>query len=115
MNQPGNREITTAELSDLIRAELSCTLPLDGGNTVTLHCQVDAIGPSERHPDLVKVELSFPPEKCPEPVDAATPHGAPRCPTCGPTTAEEHPRNARVLRCVNCKERLSLVSSSRWD
>ncbi|OVZ99577.1 hypothetical protein B9W64_37935 [Streptomyces sp. CS159] len=67
MNQPGNREITTGELPDLTRAELPSALPLEGWNTVTLHCQVDAIGPSELHPDLVKLELSFPPEKAPEP------------------------------------------------
>ncbi|CAL9326630.1 hypothetical protein SUDANB91_07186 (plasmid) [Streptomyces sp. SudanB91_2054] len=66
VNQPGSREITTGELPDLTRAELPDTLPLDGWNTVTLHCQVDAIGPSELHPDLVKLELSFPPETAPE-------------------------------------------------
>ncbi|WP_108934658.1 hypothetical protein [Streptomyces ardesiacus] len=67
MNQPGNREITTRELPNLTRAELPNTLSLDGWTTVTLHCQVDAIGPSDRHPDLVKLELSFPPENGGEP------------------------------------------------
>ncbi|MFF0698343.1 hypothetical protein ACFYU4_37635 [Streptomyces tendae] len=61
MNQPGNREFTTGELPDLTRSELPSGLPLEGWSTVTVHCQVDAIGPSDQHPDLVKLELSFPP------------------------------------------------------
>lgn len=34
---------------------------------MTTHCQVDGIGPSDRHPDLVKLELSFPPTQEPTP------------------------------------------------
>jgi hypothetical protein len=68
VNQPGNREITTA---DLRGGELPAELPLEGWQSLTLHCQVDAIGPSDRHPDLVKLELSIPPEKPPEPVCSA--------------------------------------------
>lgn len=29
------------------------------------------------------------------------------CPTCGPTTAEQHPRRSDVTRCGNCKEWLA--------
>ncbi|MFG2795784.1 hypothetical protein [Streptomyces pseudovenezuelae] len=58
MSRPGNHEITAA---DLARGELSYALPLEGWSGMTLHCQVDAIGPSELHPDLVKLEVSFPP------------------------------------------------------
>ncbi|MEU2969054.1 hypothetical protein ABZ687_29255 [Streptomyces ardesiacus] len=67
MTRPGNHEITAKELSGLLGGELPPTLPLEGWQTVMVHCQVDAIGPSERHPDLVKVELSFPPEKASKP------------------------------------------------
>ena len=27
-----------------------------------------------------------------------------KCPTCGPTTTEQHPRWENVTRCANCKE-----------
>jgi hypothetical protein len=67
MTAPGNREITAEELPELLKGELPSTLPLEGWRTVTLHCQVDGLGPSERHPDLVKLEVSFPPEKPPAP------------------------------------------------
>lgn len=63
----GNQELAPEELSKLLGGELPPTLPLEGWRTVTVHCQVDAIGPSDRHADLVKVELSFPPEVLPEP------------------------------------------------
>lgn len=61
MTRPGNQELAPEELSKLLGGELPSTLPLEGWRTVTLHCQLDAIGPSDRHPDLVKVVLSFPP------------------------------------------------------
>ncbi|MFE1206280.1 hypothetical protein ACFW5V_31855 [Streptomyces sp. NPDC058762] len=64
---PGNQELSAEELSELLGGELPATLPLEGWRTVSVHCQVDSIGPSERHPDLVKVELSFPPEKASKP------------------------------------------------
>ncbi|MFF4902223.1 hypothetical protein [Streptomyces sp. NPDC001068] len=67
MTAPGNREITAEELPELLKGELPSTLPLEGWRTVTLHCQVDALGPSDRHPDLVKLEVSFPPPKPPAP------------------------------------------------
>jgi hypothetical protein len=67
VNGPGNHEIAPAELVELLGGELPSTLPLEGWQTMTLHCQVDAIGPSDRHPNLVKLDLSFPP-------DSATPH-----------------------------------------
>lgn len=28
------------------------------------------------------------------------------CPTCGPTTTEQHPRLLNIVRCTNCKEHL---------
>ncbi|MFF4057699.1 hypothetical protein ACFYZ0_18320 [Streptomyces sp. NPDC001708] len=93
VSQPGNHEITAA---DLAKGELSYALPLEGWSGMTLHCQVDAIGPSELHPDLVKLEVSFPPV-----ARAGT-----NCPTCGPTSPEQHPRRPGVLRCSNCKEHL---------
>lgn len=210
MTSPGNHEIAPAELANLLRGDLPSTLPLEGWRTTTLHCQVDALGPSDRHPDLVKLEVSFPPvkpSKCarchgnkvvpdftrwnrhhgePEPIpcpecsacnatmlhalhgrvqcglaarhcdvdrmpvfadgvddpggwhqsakrgdeprfvwsdraDGATPHDTPitpavprplqrvgiTCLTCGPTTLEEYPSQAGVLRCGNCKEHLA--------
>ncbi|MER6616313.1 hypothetical protein [Streptomyces xantholiticus] len=212
MTRPGHQELAREDLAELLGGELPSTLPLEGWRKVTLHCQVDAIGPSERHPDLVKLELSFPPAKAPEPpckrcrgskvvpdfkqwdkyhgepkpvpcpecsacsatslhavagrvrcglpaghydeenrpgagepfsqdpggwhqslpdregiqlcwsdqADGATPHGAGpeptvgrplqrvgiNCPTCGPTTVEEHPRRPGMLRCVDCREHL---------
>ncbi|MER6109348.1 hypothetical protein [Streptomyces hirsutus] len=57
----GNHEIAPEELVKLLGGEVSSVLPLEGWQTMTLHCQVDAIGPSEKHPDLVKLEVSFPP------------------------------------------------------
>ncbi|CAM5236998.1 DksA C4-type domain-containing protein OS=Streptomyces griseomycini OX=66895 GN=FHS37_006650 PE=4 SV=1 [Streptomyces griseomycini] len=85
---------------------------------MTLHCQVDAIGPSDRHPDLVKLEVSFPPVQAP-PVQAPPVMRAPLigqpiqeirlvCGTCGLVPVEEHPRILDVLRCVNCKEHLGV-------
>ncbi|MGX1268041.1 hypothetical protein [Streptomyces phaeoluteigriseus] len=212
MTHPGKQELAPAELAELLGGELPSRLPIDGWRTVTVHCQVDAIGPSDRHPDLVKLELSFPPaaapescprcrgrkvvpparyigqetpEPCPEcsactatalhallgrvrcalsaghydeakrptpgegepfssdpggwhqsapnreglricwadTADGAVPHGAAvgpaaepsgwvvplSCPTCGPTSAEPHPRFTGVVRCVNCKEHLRPV------
>ncbi|MFD9190371.1 hypothetical protein ACFWCA_19335 [Streptomyces phaeochromogenes] len=60
MTRPGNHELAPEELAGLLGGELPPTLPLEGWRTMTLHCQVDAIGPSDQHPDLVKVEVSFP-------------------------------------------------------
>ncbi|MEU6756027.1 hypothetical protein [Streptomyces sp. NPDC046685] len=65
-------EIATEELRELLEGELPDALPLDGWRGMTLHCQVDAIGPSSRHPDLVQLQVSFPPPKPP----------APRCRRC---------------------------------
>ncbi|MEU1592815.1 hypothetical protein ABZ468_08115 [Streptomyces sp. NPDC005708] len=67
MTRPGNREIAPQELSALLGGELPNTLPLEGWTTLTLHCQVDAIGPSDQHPDLVKLEVSLPPATRPAP------------------------------------------------
>lgn len=61
MTRPGSQEFAPAELTELIGGELPPTLPLEGWRTVTLHCQVDAIGSSVWHPDLVRLEVSFPP------------------------------------------------------
>ena len=72
MTRPGNHELAPEELSKLLGGELPSTLPLEGWQTITPHCQVDAIGPSDRHPDLVRLEVSFPPAKAP----------APPCKTC---------------------------------
>ncbi|MFJ4880162.1 hypothetical protein ACIP93_33810 [Streptomyces sp. NPDC088745] len=59
----GNHELGSEELSKLLGGELPSILPLEGWKTMTLHCQVDAISTSDRHPDLVKLEVSFPPAK----------------------------------------------------
>jgi hypothetical protein len=61
VNRPGNREITAWQLPELMGGELPASLPIEGWRTMTLHCQVDAIGPSDQHLDLVKLEVSFPP------------------------------------------------------
>ncbi|MFF8696207.1 hypothetical protein ACF08W_28750 [Streptomyces sp. NPDC015144] len=110
MTGPGNHELAE-ELSELLGGELPSTLPLEGWRTATLHCQVDAIGPSERHVDLVELEVSFPPPKRPRPAAPAVPRPLQRvrltCPTCGPTVLEDHPRRPGTLRCVNCKEHLA--------
>ena len=57
MNRPGNEEFPPSVMAAKLRGG---ELPLEGWRTVTLHCQVDAIGPSDQHPDLVKLEVSFP-------------------------------------------------------
>ncbi|MFG2141879.1 hypothetical protein [Streptomyces sp. NPDC048650] len=36
-------------------------LPLEGWLNVELHCHLDEVGPSDRHPDLAQVLLSVPP------------------------------------------------------
>jgi hypothetical protein len=102
VNQPGNREITTA---DLALGELSYALPLEGWSGMTLHCQVDSIGPSDLHPDLVRLDVSFPPSARTRTAPQRVRVGI-NCPTCGPTTAEQHPRRPGLLRCSNCKEHL---------
>lgn len=108
----GNQELAPEELSALLGGELPSALPLEGWQQVTLHCQVDAIGPSEKHPDLVKLEVSFPPGQAP-PAAQASLAGRPRqelrlfCGGCGLTPVEEHPQRPRVLRCVTCKQHLA--------
>ncbi|MFE6185509.1 hypothetical protein ACFQ6U_13890 [Streptomyces sp. NPDC056465] len=59
--RPGKDEVTLEELAARLGGELPSTLPLEGWRTMTLHCQVDAIGPSDRHQDLVAVGVAFPP------------------------------------------------------
>ncbi|MEU9355044.1 hypothetical protein AB0D65_29620 [Streptomyces griseoloalbus] len=101
MTRPGNQELAREELSALLGGELPSTLPLEGWRAVTVHCQVDAIGPSERHPDLVKLELSFPP-------GAAA--GAERpCPACegkgvvpDPTSLSRAPKAVLCPVCSAC-------------
>lgn len=44
-------------------------LPLDGWTETTLDCQVDAMGPSPVHPDLVRVRIALPPGAGPD-IDA---------------------------------------------
>ncbi|MFB6629984.1 hypothetical protein ACFCWY_08820 [Streptomyces sp. NPDC056362] len=65
MNRAGNHELTTEEVAELLGGEVPSTLPLEGWRTITVHCQVDAIGPSDKHPDLTKIVLSFPPPQPP--------------------------------------------------
>lgn len=69
------REITAEELRTLLDGQLPAVLPLEGWRSMTLDCQVDSIGPSGRHPDLVELTVSFPPP-APQP-------SAPRCRRCG--------------------------------
>ncbi|OEJ21074.1 hypothetical protein [Streptomyces subrutilus] len=54
---PRNGEITT----EVLRSFVSGELPLDGWTELVLHCQVDEIGSSEVHPDLVRLKVSLPP------------------------------------------------------
>ncbi|MGW2550099.1 hypothetical protein [Streptomyces sp. NPDC001635] len=117
MTRPGNQELAPEELTALIGGELPSALPLEGWRTVTVHCQVDAIGPSDRHEDLVRLELSFPPAKAPEPPckrcrgskvvadfrqwDAY--HGEPKpvpCPECSACTATALHALVGVVRCA---------------
>ncbi|MGC5042452.1 hypothetical protein ACLQ16_03945 [Streptomyces albidoflavus] len=44
-------------------------LPLEGWLNVELHCHLDGVGPSERHPDLAQVLVSVPPPQEPGHVD----------------------------------------------
>ncbi|MFD3314729.1 hypothetical protein [Streptomyces sp. NPDC058656] len=67
MTRPGNEELAPPAVLAKLRGGELPVLPLGGWDTLTLHCQVDAIGPSDRHPDLVKIEVSFPPSKVPAP------------------------------------------------
>lgn len=113
----GNKELAPEELAKLLGGELPSTLPLEGWRTVTLHCQVDAIGPSDRHPDLVKLEVSFPPAQAPTPPcktcrgNRVVPdftrwnrhHGEPEpalCPECTACTATALHAVAGVVRCA---------------
>ncbi|MEU6462234.1 hypothetical protein [Streptomyces sp. NPDC046976] len=67
MTRSGNRDLTPEELSALLRGELAPTLPIESWRMMTLHCQIDAISPSDRHPDLVKLQVSLPPVEPPAP------------------------------------------------
>jgi hypothetical protein len=116
LNKPGNQELAPEELAMLLGGEVPSTLPLEGWSTVTVHCQVDGIGPSDRHPDLVKLELSFPPAKTPSSCrrcrgrkvvpdfkqwDAH--HGEPKpvpCPECTTCTATALHALAGTVRCA---------------
>ncbi|MER5301351.1 hypothetical protein ABT039_18015 [Streptomyces lasiicapitis] len=40
-------------------------LPLEGWLSIELHCHLDAVGPSDRHPDLAQVLVSVPPLETP--------------------------------------------------
>lgn len=44
-------------------------LPLEGWLNVELHCLLDGVGPSDRHPDLAQVLMSVPPPDAPGRVD----------------------------------------------
>ena len=44
-------------------------LPLEGWLNVELHCHLDGVGPSDRHPNLAQVLLSVPPPEAPGSVD----------------------------------------------
>ncbi|GHF33201.1 hypothetical protein GCM10010218_12870 [Streptomyces mashuensis] len=44
-------------------------LPLEGWTNVELHCHLDEVRPSDRHPDLAQVLLSVPPPEEPGCVD----------------------------------------------
>lgn len=57
MTGPYRGEISSAAL----RAFTGGELPPEGWITVELHGQVDAIGPSELHPDLSEVRVAVPP------------------------------------------------------
>ncbi|MGW8387146.1 hypothetical protein ACWGMW_16275 [Streptomyces albidoflavus] len=62
VNKLGNETLEPMEVTARLRGgELPATLPLEGWTKVTLHGQVDAVGPSDLHPDLSKVEVSLPP------------------------------------------------------
>lgn len=54
---PRSGEIPTESL----HSHLSGELPLEGWTELVLHCQVDEIGSSEVHPDLVRLKVSLPP------------------------------------------------------
>ncbi|MFJ9416685.1 hypothetical protein ACIRPT_21185 [Streptomyces sp. NPDC101227] len=40
-------------------------LPLEGWLNIELHCHLDGVGPSDRHPDLAQVLVSVPPPEEP--------------------------------------------------
>lgn len=110
MTRPGNKELTPEELTGLLGGELPSALPLEGWRTMTLHCQLDAIGPSDRHPDLVKLEVSFPPplpcRRCrgrgaiPDFNQWDTYHGGPRPLPCPECTGEVTTCSATMLHAV---------------
>ncbi|MGP4046859.1 hypothetical protein [Streptomyces sp. 2A115] len=116
MTRPGNQELAPEELSKLLGGELPSTLPLEGWHTLTLHCQVDAIGPSDRHQDLVKLEVSFPPAAPDSPCKRCRGrkivpdfnqwnpyYGEPKpvpCPECTTCTATALHSLAGVVRCA---------------
>lgn len=59
--KPGNREVFPEELRALVTGELPAVLPLEGWEMVTVHGQLDGVGPSGRHPDLSEITLAIPP------------------------------------------------------
>ncbi|MFJ2225587.1 hypothetical protein ACIOFY_36795 [Streptomyces anulatus] len=94
---PGNREFTAEELPALVSGELPAVLPLDGWTTITLHGQLDAVGPSSRHHDLSEIVVSIPP--------AADVSERPcrRCQGLGRVPATwETPRTAPLMPCPAC-------------
>ncbi|MFF8657536.1 hypothetical protein [Streptomyces huasconensis] len=44
-------------------------LPLQGWLDIELHCHLDGVGPSDRHPDLAQVLVSVPPPENPGRLD----------------------------------------------
>lgn len=40
-------------------------LPLEGWLNIELHCHLDGVGPSDRHPDLAQIMVSVPPPEEP--------------------------------------------------
>ncbi|MFJ5811717.1 hypothetical protein [Streptomyces sp. NPDC093093] len=42
---------------------MSGELPLEGWTETVVHCQPDEVGPSDEHPDLVRLKVSLPPSE----------------------------------------------------
>ncbi|MFG2986209.1 hypothetical protein ACGFYQ_33995 [Streptomyces sp. NPDC048258] len=59
MSHPQSGAMTTESL----RGNLSGELPLEGWKTLVMHCQLDEIGPSDEHPDLVRIKVAIPPSE----------------------------------------------------
>jgi hypothetical protein len=116
VTRPGGDDLTATPLSTLLDGELA-PLPLEGWRQMTLHGQVDRIGPSSQHPDLVQVEVSVPPagppaapcRRCrgrkvvPDFTHWDRLHGEPTpvpCPECTTCTATALHALAGVVRCT---------------